>query len=128
MIVGGKIDEVDAKKMKEENISGLNINIVMEDVKVKGEDVEMKYVYTVDYEDKVGVMKITGYLYAKEDKKLVKEIEDSWKKNKKLPEKYAETILNAINYSGSANGTLVARVINLSPPLIPPRIRLGKQE
>jgi hypothetical protein len=31
-----------------------------------------------------------------------------------------------LNYSGSANGTLVARVLGLTAPLIPPKIQLSK--
>jgi len=127
MIVGGKIDEISAKKTSENAINGLNINITLENVKVKGEDIEMHYEYTASYAVDVGELKIKGVLYAKEEKKFAKEIEDEWKKSKKLPDNYAETVLNAINYSGSANGTLVARVLNLSPPLIPPRIQLQKK-
>lgn len=127
MIVGGKIDSVEAVKKSEEPLKGLNINIIMDDVKVKGENVEMSYTYTVSYDENVGELKMKGVLYAKEEKKLAKEIDDEWKKSKKLPDSYAEGILNAINYNGSANGTMVARVLNLSPPLIPPRIQLSKK-
>ncbi len=127
MIVGGKIDSVEAIKKSEDALKGLNINIVMEDVKVKGENVEMTYTYTVTYDEGIGELKMKGVLYAKEEKKFAKEIEDEWKKSKKLPDSYAEGILNAINYNGSANGTMVARVLNLSPPLIPPRIQLAKK-
>jgi hypothetical protein len=127
MIVGGKIDSVEAIKKSEDPLKGLNINIIMDDVKVKGENVEMAYTYTVTYDEGIGELKMKGVLYAKEEKKLAKEIEDEWKKSKKLPDAYAEGILNAINYNGSANGTMVARVLNLSPPLIPPRIQLAKK-
>ncbi len=127
MIVGGKIDFVEATKTSEDTLKGLNINISMEEVKVKGESIELAYTYTVAYDEGVGNLKMKGTIYAKEDKKLAKEIEDEWKKNKKLPDAYAEGILNAINYNGSANGTLAARIVNLSPPLIPPRLQLSKK-
>ena len=126
MIVGGRIDQIEGKRQNEnENMKGLNINITIEDLKADGDSLEIGYTYTATYNDNVGHLKIKGVLIAKEDKKLVKEIKQEWDKNKKLPDNYAESTLNVINYSGSANGTLIARVLNLSAPLIPPRIQLS---
>ena len=95
---------------------------------MKGEDVEIEYAYTANYEEKVGQLQIKGVLLSKEDKKLAKEIEDTWKKEKKIPQDYTPMVLSAINYSGSANGTLLARVLGLTAPLIPPRIQLSKKD
>lgn len=125
MITGGRIDSIEGKKNNEEQIKGLNINITIDDVKVDGQKVEIGYTYTANYAENVGELKLKGVLFADEDKKLAKEIETEWTKNKKVPNSYAEVIINAINYSGSANGTLMARVLNISPPLVPPRISLS---
>jgi hypothetical protein len=128
MITGERIIEISGKKESLENIAGLSINITLDNVTVKGEAVELTYEYTANYEDKVGLLKIKGIITAKEDKKLAKEIDERWKKEKKLPDKYAELLLGAINYSGSANGTLIARVLGLTAPLIPPHIQLSRAE
>lgn len=125
MITGGRIDEVEGKKNKEDEFLGLNINISIDGVKVNGEAVEIQYTYEATYANGVGNVKIKGAIFTKEDKKVSKEIEEEWKKNKKMPEGFAENILSAINYTGSANGIFVARVLNLSPPLVPQRIQLG---
>ncbi len=126
MITGGRIDSIAGKRMSEDQIKGLNINISIENVKVDGQKIEVGYTYIASYPDKVGEMTISGVLFADEDKKIAKEVETEWQKSKKIPQIYAETILNAINYTGSANGTLLARVLNLSPPLVPPRISLSE--
>ncbi len=126
MIVGERILEVSGKKEAGASIKGLSINIALEDVKHTNGNVEITYVYTANYEDNVGQIKIKGLLMAKEDDKLAREIAENWTKNKKVPDAYAETILSAVNYSGSANGTLLARVLGLTAPLIPPRIQLSK--
>lgn len=128
MIVGERILEISGKKEKIEAIKGLNINISIEKVDVKEENVEIEYTYTANYEEGIGQLQIKGVLLAKEDKKMAKQIEDEWKKTKKIPEDYTPVVLSAINYSGSANGTLLARVIGLTAPLIPPRIQLSKKE
>ncbi len=126
MIVGERILEVSGNKVPKLNIKGLNINISLEDVQMGGETVEITYVYTANYNDGVGEIKIRGVLLAKEDAKLSKDIVDTWKKSKKVPDEYATVVLSAVNYSGSANGTLVARVLGLTAPLIPPKIQLSK--
>ena len=125
MITGGRIDAVEGKKLMDGPLKGLNINIAISDIKIDGQKMEIVYSYSAVYADNLGDLKIKGALFTEEDKKLVKDVETEWKKSKKLPVAYAEIILNAINYSGSANGTLLARVLNLSPPLVPPRIALG---
>ncbi|MDO8553264.1 MAG: hypothetical protein Q7S22_00515 [Candidatus Micrarchaeota archaeon] len=126
MITGGRIDSIAGKKTSEDQIKGLNINIAIDTVKINGQKIEVGYTYIASYPDNVGEMTIKGVLFADEDKKISKEVEIEWQKNKKIPQVYAETILNAINYTGSANGTLIARVLNLSPPLVPPRISLSE--
>jgi hypothetical protein len=128
MITDERILEVSGNKKLREPVKGLNINISLEDVKADGENVDIYYLYTASYNEDVGQIKIKGVLTAKEDKKKVKEILDTWKKNKRMPEDYASTVLSAVNYSGSANGTLIARVLRLTAPLIPPRIQLSKAE
>src|SRR4030095_14016061 len=128
MIVGERILEVSGNKVVKGTIKGLSINIQIEDVKMAEENVEITYLYTATYNDAVGEIKIKGVLLAKEEPKLSKDIVELWKKSKKIPDEYATVVLSAVNYSGSANGTLVARVLNLTAPLIPPKIALSKAD
>jgi hypothetical protein len=124
MITGGKIFSVEAKRNNEEPIVGLSINIGIDDVSSEGNDLEIKYTYTAEYAKDVGVLKITGIITATEEH--AREIVLSWKKDKRLPEDFAEVILNTINFTCGTNGTLVVRPINLSPPMVPPRIEIAK--
>ena len=126
MIRGGKINSVEAKREKTGAIKGLSINIAIDKVETDGKNVTITYTYNANYEDKVGILKIQGEIYAEEDTKIAKEIVKSWKDKKTLPEKFAELVLNSINYTCGTNGTLVVRTVNLSPPMIPPRISLAK--
>ncbi|MBN1169759.1 hypothetical protein JXA56_01935 [Candidatus Micrarchaeota archaeon] len=129
MIVGERILDVSGNKVPQQQIKGLNINIQLENVELnKDKNLEITYIYTAEYRDNVGEIKIKGLLIAKEDEKLSKEIVSTWKKSKKIPDDYATVVLSAVNYSGSANGTLLARVLNLTAPLIPPKIQLGKPQ
>ncbi len=126
MITGGKINSVEAKRDKDDAISGLAINIGLDKVTVKGDDVTIAYTYTVAYADGVGSLKILGELYAKEEPKKATEISKSWSENRRLPNDFAEVVLNTINFTCGTNGTLVVRPVNLSPPMIPPKIEIAK--
>jgi len=128
MIVGERILEVSGNKTPLASIKSLGINIQLEDVKMGAENLEITYVYTANYEEGVGQIKIKGILLAKEDSKRAKDIADSWSKSKRVPDDYAGIVLSAVNYSGSANGTLLARVLGLTAPLIPPKIELSKAQ
>lgn len=126
MIVGERILEVTGNRVPKQSIKGLNINIQLEGVELADDNLEITYVYVADYKDEVGQIKIKGLLVAKEDEKMTKNVIDTWKKSKKIPDDYATVVLSAVNYSGSANGTLLARVLGLTAPLIPPKIELSK--
>lgn len=125
-IMGERIREISGRKQKAEQIKGLGINISIDEVRVSDKNVEIDYSYTANYEEGVGNLMIKGTILAVEDSALAKKIADEWKKNKKLLPDYTPVILSAINYSGSANGTLLARVLNLAAPFIPPKIQLSK--
>jgi len=127
MITAIRISKVEAKREKDEEVAGLNVNISVDNVSVKGSDITISYTYTVSYLDAVGELKMEGAITAREDSRLCKEITERWAKDKRLPDAFAELVLNAINYACGTNGTLVVRAINLSPPIMPPRIQLGAQ-
>jgi len=126
MIKGARIIEVQAKRDSMNPIEGLGINIALNEVTVKGNEITIKYTYTVKYEKNVGELKMTGEIFFEEDPKKIKDVEKQWKDKKTLPNDFAEIVLNSINYTCSTNGVLVVRSVNLSPPMIPPRIQLGK--
>ena len=128
MIVGNRVTKVSATRDKAEPRKGLNFKINIQDVKVTGKKVEITYDYEAEYTEGVGSIKIEGLMFAEEEKALCDEIKKEWADNKKLPQSYAEVILNAINYFGGVNGVLAARIVNLSPPIVPPKFTLAKKE
>ncbi|MBM3229122.1 hypothetical protein FJZ26_01715 [Candidatus Parvarchaeota archaeon] len=126
MITGGTIDYVEAKRDKEDNIAGIGIDIQIQEVSVNGKNVKLKYTYIVKYESGVGTLKMSGTLSAEEEPKKAKEIDDTYKKTKKLPDDFAEVVLNSINFTCGTNGIFVIRPLNLTPPMVPPRIEISK--
>lgn len=127
MITSIKISKVEAHRDKDDEVTGLNINISVESVSAKAGEMTIGFNYSATYSEGVGELKVAGTISAKEEAKLTREITDKWEKEKKLPDAFAEVVLNAINYACGTNGTLVVRAVNLSPPIVPPRIQLGTQ-
>ncbi|MEM2948454.1 MAG: hypothetical protein QXY05_04380 [Candidatus Anstonellales archaeon] len=128
MIVGNRVSSIEAKRGEKE-IKGLDIRIGFKDVR-EGKDadvLEIDYEYVASYREDAGEIKIGGTIFAKENEKTKKAILDAWKKDKKLPDEYMEVALNNINFMGAANGTIIAKVLNTAPPLIPPRLRMQKK-
>ncbi|VVB98510.1 Uncharacterised protein [uncultured archaeon] len=127
MITGIKITKVEAHRDKDDDMTGLNVNIGIDNVTVKAGETTIEFNYAATYLEGVGELKMIGSITAREDTKLTSEIEARWKKEKKLPDLFAEITLNAINYACGTNGVFVVRPVNLSPPIVPPRIQLGPQ-
>lgn len=126
MITNIRIGAVEAKRIKDSEISGLDINIGIDKVSVSGTRVAVEFNYVATYRENVGTLKMTGLIETTEDPKVSGEIEKMWAKDKKLPDAYSELILNAVNFTCGTNGVLVVRPVNLAPPMVPPRIEIAK--
>lgn len=122
MIVGGKLNRIEVERGTG-RVKSINVRIDIMDIKVKNQNIEISYSYHVRYLDNAGEIKINGVLYAEENKKLTNQIRKSWNKNKRaLPSSYSAMLINAINYTGTANGTLTAKLLDLPPPLVSPQV------
>lgn len=121
MIIGDRVNRIEAFVKDRTTFEGMKINVVVKDVREENNRLEIDYVYEVDY-GAHGNLKIEGTLFAEEEKDLKEKILEEWGKNKKLDENFAERFFNTVNFLGSAHGTIIARVLNMRPPLIPPRI------
>ena|SRR3989338_6642421 len=125
MITAIRIDKAEARRDKDGEVAGLNINISVESVKVSAGEVTIGFSYAATYSEGIGELKMSGTITAKEDAKLLSDITKRWESSKRLPDAFAENVLNAINYACGTNGVLVVRAVNLSPPIVPPKIQIG---
>jgi hypothetical protein len=127
MIVGDRISRIDAQINPNVGFSGFKIDIKMGDARREGKDrLLVDYIYTLDYE-KMGKIVIAGTVIEADEKKIP-QLEEAWKRDKKLPNDYMEELINIINFVGSAHGTIIARVLNVRPPIIPPKLTIGSGE
>lgn len=123
--------ESEIKRNKDEPATGFSVNVTIKSIEEREDNLIIKYEYNVIYGENVASMKIVGEVVGsfENSKEILKEWEESKKKNRppKLPQDFSEEILNAINYACSINGTILARVINLAPPVILPRLQISRE-
>ena len=84
---------------------------------------ELNFVYSVSYLPDKSTIRIGGR--ARFSGSGAKAVFAEWRKSRQVTGAEGEYIINTINYSTSTNAMLIARAFNLSPPIIPPIIRLS---
>ncbi len=135
MITGVEVSKVEAKRELSEMISNMRFNINFETVKVAQDSVDVGFTFTALYEGgtsskttKVGELVITGNVKAKESKKDAEDIDTTWKNKKTLPLKFAEDVINLLNFECGARGTLVAYSMGFAAPLPISRAKLQETQ
>ena len=125
MITHGRIVEVKATKKKDGNVTGMAVNVGVDNVILEGHQVKVTYLYEISYQQDVASMSIKGELFADANSDLGKKLLEGWKKNKQLPSDAAEEVITALTYAGSSIGTLLAFAININAPINVPRAKVG---
>jgi len=128
VIVGGRITGVNAVKKNDEPAKGMNVNVNVEDLRAEKNLLVIKYEFKITYSPDNAEIVVKGELIADEDEKKRREIEDEWKKKKFLPTEFAEDVITAITYAGTATGTLAAYALNIGAPINIPRAKLSAPE
>ena len=134
MITGIEVSKVEAKRETSDAISNMKFNINFDDVSVKQESVNVGFTFVASYEgstsksSKVGELTISGKILAKETKKDAEEIDTTWKNKKTLPIKFAEDVINLVNFECGSRGTLVAYSMGFAAPLPISRAKLQESQ
>ncbi|MGA3020756.1 MAG: hypothetical protein ABSD68_02290 [Candidatus Micrarchaeales archaeon] len=130
MITGIGINDVEAHRPVSDPITNMKFNINFDNVKVTGDNVEVTYTFSTEYEGgeksnkAVGNLVIKGSVFAKEDKETVQQISSTWKDKKTLPIRFAEDVINILNFECASRGTLLAWSIGMLAPLPLTRAKL----
>lgn len=125
-VTGMRITTAEITREKNDIPRGISINMAINNVREDAGMVEITFSYRAEYTENVGMLRLEGVMYLQEDRKHVDQIIKTWKDKKRLDDDVAEEVLNQVNFACGAHGTFMARVVNLQPPMMPPRIRLDK--
>jgi len=117
-------ESADVKKMGRAPSGNMNAQIDITNVEMKKNRLNLNFVFGVTYSPGGSYMNLTGS--ASFSGNGAKKAHDEWKKTKRISGVEGEQIINAINYSASVNSIFIARVFNMTPPIVPPLIQFGE--
>ena len=124
--------EIDEKKTIEENVN-VNSSPVIENIEKKEINVSgikdvaaMSFRFETTYEPRIGEIKIEGEVLYQTDK--IKEIISAWKKDKKLDDKIAVDVLNAIFRRCLVETIHISDILRLPPPIRLPIVQAKPKE
>ncbi len=108
----------------------VNNNVALKDVEkfelsigpTKQTAIKFHFEFTANYEPKLGVMSMNGFLTFFDKPEKVKELVDGWKKDKKIPKDIMSTVLNTVLSRCNVEALIFAREVNLPPPIPLPKI------
>ncbi len=84
--------------------------------------------FTTEYKPDIGNLKINGHLIFREENKKIKEILDTWRKNKKLNKEVMTLISNFILIKCNIKALGLSEQINLPPHIRLPMIQIETKE
>ncbi len=125
-LIGVVLNETIAKRLKEEQVKNMDVNINICGFEVKGQNMFVDFVYTMNYQPAVGYLVFKGKVIAKDTPSAIAKYQAEWKKNRVLSMDFTKPLLNLINLSSGLNGVFVTRAINMPPPMVPPQINIGE--
>ena len=108
----------------------VNNNVALKDVEKtdlsigsnKQGALKFHFEFTANYEPKIANMTMKGFLKFFDKPEKVKEIVDSWKKDKKLPKDIMSSVLNTVLSRCNVEALIFSREVNLPPPIPLPKV------
>jgi len=94
--------------------------------KEKNNALKFQFEFTSSYEPGLGKISLEGDVLYMEDSSKIKEITESWKKEKKVPSDVMGAILNSILNKCNVQALILSQDINMPPPIPMPKISMGK--
>lgn len=132
-VIGFNFDKISAQRIN--NLKGnVNINHTVNITNVKKEEVNIdkkqdilkfEFEFKVEYQPNIGNISLEGSVLYLDDPKKLKELEDSWKKNKKLPPNITSNIVNTILLKSNVKALILSQDINLPPQIQLPRASIN---
>lgn len=92
--------------------------------KTKQDVLRFTYEYKADYEPKIALITLVGNLTYLEKPEKINELIKQWKKDKNLPKEILTPVLNSIYTKCNVQALVMAREINLPPPIQLPKVTL----
>jgi len=125
-IMGIQLNEVEAKKLKTGNYTGMDVNLNIESVNLLKDGIAIDFFHSISYSPTIGFIRFYGRVLLKDEATAMKKVVRDWKKKKELPTKLSNAIVNLITSTACLNGVFISRTINLPAPVFPINVQLKK--
>lgn len=134
-IVKVNLNKIDAERNLKSKGGQININ---NNVSLKGVEplefdrkgrggLTFNFEFVCDYTPDLGKILVNGNVLYVEEEKLIKEIKESWDKDKRVPTAVMEEIINAALHKGNIQAIKTAEDVSLPSPLPLPKLQ-GKKK
>jgi len=122
---GIRFYRVEAESTRDENFTSVAVDLNIKEMKFNAGDLRIDFSYAVDYQPGVARLRFDGYTLIGGTRAELDRIEKDWRKDKTLPKSLAEPLINVIAFNAETNGVLIAKAINIVPPLLAPKMEVG---
>ena len=136
-IVGFNYIKIDVEK-KNSVKGNVNIhnNVTIKNVEKSDVDISndkqqvarFNFEFTSKYEPEIGKIVLGGNILYLDKQKKIKEILDTWKKEKRVEKELMTTILNTILAKCNIQALILSESVNLPPPIPLPKVEVNAKE
>ncbi len=126
-IIAEKLDAIKGKVDIRNNVSVKDIK--PSDIalgKDKNNAVKFVFEFTSHYEPAIGKILFEGEVLFMDESPKIKELLDSWKKEKKVTQEVMASVLNSILNKCNVQALILSQDINLPPPIPLPKVQISK--
>lgn len=124
---GIRLYKAEAECVSDRKFEGIAASLDITGVQMTGGGaLKIDFTHTTKYQPGIATIRFCGFTLATGKKAELDSLVSGWKKDRFLPKDVFETLVNLAKYSAETNGVLVAKALNIAPPLVVPRVRLAE--
>ncbi|HIH04722.1 TPA: hypothetical protein HA281_05650 [Candidatus Woesearchaeota archaeon] len=118
--IKGKVDIRNNVGVKDVRLADISLG------KDKGNAAKFIFEFTSTYEPGIGRILFEGEVLFMDDPGKIKELQESWKKDSKLPQDVMAPVLNSILNKCNVQALILSQDINLPPPIPLPKVQMSR--
>lgn len=122
---GIRFYKVDAECKSDNRFTNVSVSMNITGIdKTKDDEMRITFEHTTEYKPDIARLRFEGLVLVGGKKNDLDGIISRWEKEKMLPKDMFEMLMNVIKYNAEANGVLVAKALNMAPPLLEPKVQV----
>jgi hypothetical protein len=120
---GIRLYKVEAECKSDNRFNSIGVSLDISGIeKTKEDEMRILFTYETAYKPDIANLKFWGVIQVGGKKAELDGIIARWEKDKMIPKEMFEFLVNLIRYSAETNGVLVAKALNIAPPVVEPKM------